>query len=285
MGLTEESFVITAPNYKNVKLTVIDGVLEITGDTVVTVEGSVNWNDLDDLYETRPEQVIVEIYADGEPTGIFVTADADGVWHFTAEDLPKFDEEGKHEIEYTVVIQPVAGYETSYDGDDIRMTLRQHTLTVLYYQNGEVIDIFNAPYYFGQNYSVVSSAITGYKPDIDRVEGTMGDDDISVIVSYNAIEYTLTVQYVDQSDGHVLHNEDTYTYHYGDAYSVVPRTFMTYKPILGEVTGTMPASNRTITLLYVKTDSPDAPKIIVIDNFSVPLGITSVSLTSGECAE
>src|SRR5699024_6628457 len=101
---------------------------EVTGDPsegfVVTntetteIAGTKIW--LDDDSDQRPDQVTVELFANGEKVDdVDVTADSD--WTYTFTDLDKYDHEGE-EITYTVEEVEIDGYETTVDGFDITNT-------------------------------------------------------------------------------------------------------------------------------------------------------------------
>lgn len=247
----------------------------------IVLSGTVEWNDKDNAYGTRPASVTVTVLADGKATDHTATAGAASGWSYVVDDLPRYDSESGSEISYNVRAQAVDGYSVSEDV----YTLKAHELTIVYFQDGMVRNIYSNTYYYGQSYEVASEEIVGYQPDAQCVAGTMEDYDMELFIAYNAIEYTLTIHFMDAKDGHCLNNNEVYTYRYGEAYSVVPRVFETYKPILGEVSGIMPAGDRDITLCYVKNSSNSYSTVTIVDNFNTPLGLNNVYMTAGDCAE
>jgi|GEM_PF-6710459 len=87
----------------------------------VSVDGEKTWEGDNEL--ERPSRIYVELYADGVKTGksITVTADSNGDWYYSFDDLYKY-KDGK-EIVYTVketVTQTVSSYVQEYDGTNIR---------------------------------------------------------------------------------------------------------------------------------------------------------------------
>ncbi|ENH95980.1 hypothetical protein J416_13124 [Gracilibacillus halophilus YIM-C55.5] len=116
------------------------------------VVGTKTW--LDNESDQRPASIQVHLFQNGERMDTKeVTAETNWIYRFT--DLEKFDENGVA-YEYHVEEEPVEGYETSYDGDDITnrrvgtTTIegtktwkndteqdRPSSIVVVLYQNGE----------------------------------------------------------------------------------------------------------------------------------------------------
>src|SRR5699024_4911544 len=97
--------------------TTVDGV-DITNLRVgeTEVSGTKTW--LDDESEERPEEITVQLLANGEETDETVSVDADSNWKYAFTELDKYDNQGK-EIEYSVDEEEVDGYEKSIDVHDI----------------------------------------------------------------------------------------------------------------------------------------------------------------------
>ena len=84
-----------------------------------SVSGSKVWNDADNQDGVRPESITVNLHADGEVIATKeVTADADGNWSYSFEDLYKYRDNGT-EIKYTVSEKQVSGYSTKVEGTTI----------------------------------------------------------------------------------------------------------------------------------------------------------------------
>ncbi len=73
----------------------------------------VQWNDSDNADTGRPEQLFVQLYANGEPVGAPVTLTEDGGWKYIWEDV--FAKENGVEIEYSA--RPVDNLEPDYTGE------------------------------------------------------------------------------------------------------------------------------------------------------------------------
>ena len=73
------------------------------------------------------------------------------------------------------------------------------------------------------------------------------------IYSYQLSDYLLTIHY-EYEDGSTAFDDHTATLNYQDPYSVVSPTLAGYTPSLSTVSGTMPASNRTVTVTYTAID-------------------------------
>ena len=83
-------------------------------DESVIVKGTKTWDDLDNAYGIRPDSITLNLYADGEDTGIDATASEETNWTYEFEEQPKYDEDG-NEIEYSIKETPVKGYTVSYE--------------------------------------------------------------------------------------------------------------------------------------------------------------------------
>ena len=100
--------------------TSVDGFNITNAYTTETTEvkGSKTWNDADNQDGKRPESITVRLLANGEEKDSqTVTADENGNWTYSFENLPKY-EAGK-EIVYTVTEDAVADYTTEITGYDI----------------------------------------------------------------------------------------------------------------------------------------------------------------------
>lgn len=84
------------------------------GKTDVEVEKE--WEDNDDQYKIRPEQVTVHLYANGVKTEKQLKLNAATEWQGVFEELDEKDENGKI-IDYYVVEDPVEGYKSFVEGD------------------------------------------------------------------------------------------------------------------------------------------------------------------------
>ena len=88
--------------------------LKASQDDKVSVSITLFWNDAENN-STRPNGIEVYLYANGkEVDSIYLTKDhaiSDGMWAYSFEDLPKYDEDNKP-ITYTVKEQDMAFYVT-----------------------------------------------------------------------------------------------------------------------------------------------------------------------------
>jgi hypothetical protein len=97
-----------------------------TGKTAV--EGKKVWDDKDNQDGKRPEEIAVNLLANGEVVQSATVSEKLN-WQFSFEDLDKYDEEGQ-EITYTVEEEAVEGYKTSYDGTTITNSYTPETTSV-----------------------------------------------------------------------------------------------------------------------------------------------------------
>ncbi|MBQ3155856.1 MAG: Cna B-type domain-containing protein [Clostridia bacterium] len=98
---------------------------------ITAVSGRKIWNDADNQDGVRPDSVVIELLADGKPTGQTATVNAVSDWAYAFNRLPKF-RDGGTAIVYTVREQAVpAGYAASVNGYDVTNTYQPRTVDVL----------------------------------------------------------------------------------------------------------------------------------------------------------
>ncbi|MCR5468022.1 MAG: MucBP domain-containing protein [Lachnospiraceae bacterium] len=108
----------------------------------------------------------------------------------------------------------------------------------------------------GQTYSISASEITGYEnPYVSSGEpsGTMGNDDINVTFTYMPRTYGLTAKYVDESGNELaesVRSDCKYNKQYSTSAKEITGYTLTATP--SDATGTMPASDKTVTYVYAK---------------------------------
>ena len=91
-------------------------VIVYTHDTAKTeLEAKVTWNDSDDQDKIRPEDVLVQLYADGNPYGDKAVIESGKAWSRKWSNLPKY-KAGK-EIMYTVTAYTISGYSVRSRGN------------------------------------------------------------------------------------------------------------------------------------------------------------------------
>ena len=263
---------------------------EFTPDVTTEVIGSKIWNDLENLYNTRPDSITVRLYADGAEYAV-QTVTAGSGWTFAFTGLPAHNADGT-EIRYTVTEDAVTGYDATLipaGGDEnasceweIQNDLQQYTLTVRYWYD-EVGGRTAAPtvtgtYYYGQSYSVTSPSIPGYTSNPSVVSGVITGDVVRDVI-YTAIDYTLTIYYVYE-DGTTAALTYTEVLNVNDDYYVVSPVLEGYVASRRVVSGTMPANNVVYTVIYV----PET-ETVEIDRDGVSLNIGSVVMNAGDCFE
>ena len=263
---------------------------EFTPDVTTEVTGSKIWNDLENLYNTRPDSITVRLYADDAEYAV-QTVTAGSGWTFAFTGLPAHNADGT-EIRYTVTEDAVTGYDTTLipvGGNEnasceweIQNDLQQYTLTVRYWYD-EVGGRTAAPtvtgtYYYGQSYSVTSPSIPGYTSNPSVVSGVITGDVVRDVI-YTAIDYTLTIYYVYE-DGTTAAPTYTEVLNVNDDYYVVSPVLEGYVASRRVVSGTMPANNVVYTVIYV----PET-ETVEIDRDGVSLNIGSVVMNAGDCFE
>ena len=82
----------------------------------ITIEGVKTWEDFDNEYNSRPNEITIYLYKKDELyKTIIVTSETD--WKYVIDNLDKYAD--GEEITYTIKEEAVEGYETTYDGYNI----------------------------------------------------------------------------------------------------------------------------------------------------------------------
>ena len=281
-AMTAADFTNTNPNFENVVFQVVNGQLEITKRSV-TLTSADAAKPYDGMALTSNK---VEIggdgFADGE--GVDLTMTGRIVLEGTAEN--------------SFVYAMANG--TAAENYDIKalfgsLTVTQgllHKLTIRYVdeQGKQVQKAFSREYAFGGNYSVASAKISGYQADIEAVNGTMGEEDVEVTVTYRPITYTLTVKFTSVTDGRQAAEPMSLRLKSGDSYAIfVPKT-EGYTAMTNEIIGKMPSSDREITVFMMPDDATATQRnnhqvAIEIEDYGTPLGVADSILGGGEIIE
>lgn len=137
--------------------------------------------------------------------------------------------------------------------ETVRYTRNSYTLTVKYqYEDGkEAKPDHIEKVLYDKNYSVKSPIINGYSASQEIVSGTMGSSDVEVIVVYHKNPYKLTINYVDE-EGNLVAVKHSENVLYNESYSVDSPKVVGYTPDQATVSGTMPAENKVINVVYRK---------------------------------
>ncbi len=79
-----------------------------------SISAGITWADEENADGIRPDYLLAELIADGEPTGDIQTISAEGNWSVTWKNYPYYA--GGKRIEYTFRIEEPEGYQVSYYG-------------------------------------------------------------------------------------------------------------------------------------------------------------------------
>ena len=163
-----------------------------------------------------------------------------------------------------------------------------YTLTVNYkYPDGsEAATAHTESVKYTVDYSVESPVITGYTANQLTVSGTMPAENVTVTVVYDTNAYTLTVnyQYPDGSEAATTHTESV---KYTVGYSVESPVITGYTADQLTVSGTMPAEDVTVTVVYdtnaytltVNYKYPDGTEAASV-KYTVAYSVTSPSIAN-----
>src|SRR5699024_650655 len=113
----------------NVEGNIEDG-FTITNVEMTEVSGEKQWTEGFEGDEYRPDQVTINLFANGSPSPIDSknVSSADN-WKFTFDNLKKYDSSG-NKIIYTIGEESVIGYTASVDNDTYEVTNTQKTIEV-----------------------------------------------------------------------------------------------------------------------------------------------------------
>ena len=102
---------------------------DLVNTETTTVSGRKTWNDNDNQFNTRPENITVKLMRNGEKYAEKnVKSDNHGNWTYRFDKLPKYDAKGKA-YTYTIQEEKVSGYTTKVNGYDLVNTYRNTETT------------------------------------------------------------------------------------------------------------------------------------------------------------
>ena len=161
-----------------------------------------------------------------------------------------------------------------------------HTVTVRYWVGEEpAFPTRTYQHYEGEEYNIVSPVKPGYRVDVERVQGVMGDHDVVYDVYYVAEEYHLTVKYIYE-DGATAAPTHRQTLPAGADYDVPSPVIPGYVPTMERVVGVMPGRDVEYTVIYTPSPAPGSGShVINIDEYETPLGLGHIIMHTGVCYE
>ncbi|MBJ8350445.1 Cna B-type domain-containing protein, partial [Streptococcus zalophi] len=95
----------------------------------ISIKGSKIWKDAKNQDGIRPDEVVINLLADGVATGQTATVSKASDWSYEFKNLPKY--KGGKEIVYSVTEDAVDGYTTTIDGFDVTNTHKPSTTKVV----------------------------------------------------------------------------------------------------------------------------------------------------------
>ncbi|MBR2591337.1 MAG: MucBP domain-containing protein, partial [Oscillospiraceae bacterium] len=273
-----EDFVNTNENFDRVIFQINNGTLQINRRTITLTSASGN-KPYDGTALTNDR---VDIGGDGfvQGEGVNLTVTGYIIQEGTVDNTFDFTMTAGT-LEQNYIIRTAYGKLTITKGVT-------HMLTIRYVDSdgNEILKTFRREYAYGEAYSVASPSVTGMRPDIATVAGTMADMDIEVTVTYSPNSNKLTVRYVSITDGHKVADPVVMELKKGDRYTVFTPKVEGYTPLKSEVSGIMPDANRTITVFMVPDgESGEDHENIEIEDYGTPLGVPESILGGGEIIE
>ena len=276
-AMTAEDFTNTDPNFENVVFEITNGEMVITKRNVTLTSG--NAERPYDGTALRNDNITVGGDGFAENEGLLFNVTGQITNPGSAENTFNWiPAEGTLAENYSFT--KTTGTLTVLPG-------LTHELRVVYVnEEGEELGTFTRSYAPGETYAVVSEHRTGYHADTDRVTGIMGDEDVEVRVTYIRNEYTLTITFPAFGEGKDVQDPIVLRLHAGDPYRVAVPPVQGYKALLDEVTGTMPASDREITVNMISTERyGENSGYEIFEEEPTPLGVSNTALGSGEIIE
>ena len=279
-AMTAADFTNNDPNFENVVFEVTNGELVITKRQVTLTSG-----DAEKAYDGRAlknDEISVggDGFAEGE--GLIYNVTGSITNPGTAENTFNwFTTTGTLEANYDI---------TRTNGTLTVLPATTHTLTISYVtEGGRDVSTFRREYAVGEQYEVVTPALEGFAADEETISGIMGNADINITVTYSPILYTLTIHYTAVGEDGEVAEPTVLHLAAGEAYRVPVAQVAGYEALLDVITGTMPASDRSITVPMV---GEEAAKILgggrptmIIEDERTALGIDNAVLGSGEIIE
>ena len=231
-------------------------------DNKTSVSGQKSWEDNNDKYKQRPDDITVilkqngEDYRDAQQDTYTVHASKDTDWAYTFKDLPKFDENGDL-YEYTVDEEFVKYYDAVIDGMDITNTFDKKQY---YDDNPATITVTKEALLKGRGYKVNDVYYAGVFVDKDHTT-LLADEDGAYIIPLiledeSAASYEFNVPY----------NEDgTATYYITevteDGIPVDKASGLKYKASVKGGKVTVSAEDSTASVTFTNTyEQPKVPK-------------------------
>ena len=279
-AMTAEDFTNDNPNFENVVFEVTNGELVITKRQVTLTSG-----DAEKTYDgTALRNGDITVGGDGfaEGEGLIYNMTGSITNPGTAENTFNwFTTTGTLEANYDI---------TKTNGTLTVLPSTTHTLTIRYETaGGRDISTFRREYAVGEQYEVVTPAMSGYAADEETISGIMGNADVTITVTYSPILYTLTIHYTAVGEDGEVAEPTVLHLAAGEAYRAAVANIPGYESLLDVITGTMPASDRSITVPMI---GEEASKILgrgrptmIIEDERTALGIDNAVLGSGEIIE
>ena len=141
-------------------------------------------------------------------------------------------------------------------------------------------EVREIPVLFGASYSVKVASLLGYTADQAKIEGIMGDEDITVTVTYTPNSYKIGVRYL-MANGALAPKADVYTVSYGEAYRIELPLLPGYKADTPVLEGVMGAEDREVLITYLPKEYTVTVRYTVADG-SVTLPDTVETLYHAE---
>lgn len=182
-----------------------------------TVDITVNkvWDDHENAYQTRPDSIVVQLYADGAAVeGKTAELNNGNNWNYKFTDLDRFQQNGETEIRYTIQETTVLGnYTPSYSGDGKTVTNILNSssgnvgtsIKVLKYRSGTEIPVAGAKFQLKDKQGqIVETAATGtdgvaafaLTPPADTTVYELMLEEVSAPSGYAASEETWLVKFL-----------------------------------------------------------------------------------------
>ena len=246
----------------------LDEVIEY--EVNVTNDGNVDLYNVTVVDETTGLNEVIDVLHPGETVTFTPTHTV------TVEDIEAGEVVSTVNAEADEVTDPEGGTQKPTAEASVTTPVSQnYTITVNYLiEGGDLIYTITETHEYGYAYSFTSPEVEGYETDTLVVEGVLTEDTV-VDVIYRARLFTLTIHY-RYEDGAVAARTYTAEVAYGTQYNVASPVIAGYTASILRVTGTMPARDVTVTVIYTADI-----QVIVLEG----TGVGPAGLNVGESIE
>lgn len=122
-----DGFQVSSKNEQGTIREHYEAKVQFINTRVIDIQGNKTWKDQDNIYQKRPENITVRLYADGKELDKRIVSEKDN-WSWNFKQLPEY--KGNKKIQYTLTEDEVAGYEAEVNGFNIINHYNQEKINI-----------------------------------------------------------------------------------------------------------------------------------------------------------